>query len=144
MRFNLSVISAAMLIITQHLSYAVLAEEHEVEMTIKPKVCHVNHAGDTCEMTIDIAWQALFPLDTCLYQQAKNQNNNQNKNKTLCWKNTNVADTKLAIKLTENTLFTLEQQTPAVNFVLAQQLISVNSTAPKSYRRRLRADWSLF
>ena len=144
MRFNLPAVSAVMLMVAQYLSSMAFATEGDVEMTIKPKVCQVNRAGDICEMTINIAWQALLPLDTCLYQQAKNQTQTQDKNKTLCWQNTKVADTKLAIKLSENTLFTLEQQTPEVNLVLAQQLISVNSTVPKNYRRRLRADWSLF
>ena len=150
MRFNLPMVSAVMLMVTQYLTSTAFATEGDVEMTIKPKVCQVNQAGDICEMTINIAWQALLPLDTCLYQRAKSQSQNQSqeqtqdKNKTLCWQNTKAADTKLAIKLSENTLFTLEQQTPDVNLVLAQQFISVNSTVPKNYRRRLRADWSLF
>lgn len=146
MRFNLPAVSAVMLMVAQYLTNTAFATERDIEMTIKPKVCQVNRAGDICEMTINIAWQALLPLDTCLYQRAKNQSQEQtqDKNKTLCWQNTKAADTKLAIKLSENTLFTLEQQTPEVNLVLAQQLISVNSTVPKNYRRRLRADWSLF
>ena len=111
---------------------ALANESKEIaSLSIKPLTCMVKRMGDNCKMTVKVSWRTTRAIDSCLYQ---------NKTQLICWQGQNNITTKLDIVLSENMEFTLRSKTD----VLARQLVSVNGSQPQKYRRRLRADWSLF
>lgn len=117
-------------------SQLVLAESPDVKLSIKPVVCHVEQQGDSCDISVNVVWQSAKPITTCLYR---------NEIKTQCWENVDAVETALALSFSENQLFTLKDK----QSVIAKQLLAVHSVKAqigkkKKYRRRLRADWSLF
>lgn len=103
-----------------------------VELSIKPSACTVKNTGDFCTTTLNIHWQAAQPISSCLYQ-----GNSQK----ICWQNKKHAQQQLAINIDQDMEFTLMHQD---NTVYAKQLVRVITSQPKRYRRRLRANWSLF
>ncbi|MEW6991221.1 DUF3019 domain-containing protein [Colwelliaceae bacterium 6441] len=107
-------------------------ESHPVELSIKPLACIVKNYGDICKMTIKAKWQSAQAIDSCLLQGKRN---------LLCWKNKKSVSQHFNIELAENMTFSL---TNTQGQVLAQQKIVVNSSLPKKFRRRLKAQWSLF
>jgi hypothetical protein len=108
-----------------------LAASSTSQLIIKPSVCMVNKIGDSCKMKVKILWQNTQPIDACLFQDDL---------RLKCWKNTLDINTDLEISLDQDMKFTLKNNEK----VLAYQHIKINTTLPKKYRRRLRADWSFF
>lgn len=119
----------SILLLSLVISLAVSAQT-DVSLTVKPLVCQVKAQGDMCQVTLTIYWQAAKPINPCLYK---------NHIKETCWFNQQRSEIKLQTRFSDNVLFTLQEN----NQVLAEQRLSINSQAPK-YRRRLRADWSIF
>ncbi len=103
-----------------------------VEFSIKPVVCIVKHRGDVCTMTASVHWQVPHLVSPCLYQGTQ---------KTFCWKNRRQAKTNVVINLKENMIFTLKDEQHSL---YARQEVVINTSLPTKYRRRLRANWSLF
>jgi len=103
-----------------------------VELSLTPLACFVKNIGDVCHLTIKVNWQSVDPIKACLYQ---------NDEKMHCWLATRNATQKIKVSLSENMQFTLQGDN---NEVYAQQHIAISASTSKKYRRRLRADWSLF
>ncbi|MGB0899638.1 MAG: DUF3019 domain-containing protein [Psychrobium sp.] len=104
----------------------------ETMFTISPSTCVVNLAGDACKKALQLNWQTPVVANYCLYG---------NKKRIKCWQSQQRISETLILKLKESTVFELvnEQQQ-----VIAHTKVSVNSTTSKRFRRRLRADWSVF
>ena len=106
--------------------------KNKVNLSIKPLACIVKKTGDLCEMTVKINWHSPEPINSCLFQD---------QTKALCWHNSSHAQEHIKINIKANTVFTLRNDN---NDIYAQQHVNINTSLPKSYRRRLRSDWSLF
>jgi len=105
---------------------------NKVELSLTPLACFVKKNGDVCHITVKIDWHSDIPIDACLYQNIK---------KLHCWSATQKATKKIPVSLSENMNFTLQG---ADNSVYAQQQVAIAASTSQKYRRRLRADWSLF
>lgn len=105
---------------------------NKVELSLTPLACFVKKNGDVCHITVKVAWQSSLPINACLYQ---------NSEKLHCWSATQKATKKIPVSLSENMQFTLQG---ADNIVYAQQQVAIAASTSQKYRRRLRADWSLF
>lgn len=119
------------------LSFQCLAAENVPErgiehFAIKPLACVVQNAGDVCTMMINVRWQATAPITGCLYQGQQS---------LYCWQDKISGQKMVEISLNNNMLFSLQNEQQQV---LASQKIWVNTALPKQFRRRLRADWSVF
>jgi len=108
------------------------ADNAKVELSIKPIACIVKQAGDVCTMTINVHWRAQRSINPCLYQESQ---------KAFCWQDKSQATANVAINLKENMTFILKDDD---NNIFAQQEVTVNASSSTQYRRRLRANWSLF
>lgn len=105
---------------------------NNVELSLTPLACFVKKMGDVCHLTVKVNWQSKTPLNACLYQNSEKQH---------CWTDTHKAAKKIKVSLSKNMQFTLQGDN---NEVYAQQNVSIAASTSKKYRRRLRADWSLF
>lgn len=105
---------------------------NNVELSLTPLACFVKAIGDVCHLTIKVNWQSLTPINTCLYQDTK---------KIHCWSDTKKAAKKIKISLSENMVFSLQDDNDKI---YTQQHVTIAASTSKKYRRRLRADWSLF
>ena len=103
-----------------------------VDFSITPIACIVKQAGNACTMTVKVRWQAQQPISPCLYQATQ---------QSICWQDKSEAITSVAINFKENMIFTLRDGN---NHIFASQEIVINTSSSKKYRRRLRANWSLF
>ncbi|MDO6427227.1 DUF3019 domain-containing protein [Thalassotalea sp. 1_MG-2023] len=108
-----------------------LVNAKEVVFSISPTICIVNKMGEPCTMTVNVNWQTPNAGDYCLYQDTE---------QLTCWQNTASIATRLNIHLQQNMVFSLREQ----NTILAQKQIRVNASAPRKFRRKLRAQWSVF
>jgi len=108
-----------------------LAAASTNKLIIKPSVCMVKKFGDSCQMTVKVMWHNEQPTDACLFQ---------NDSRLTCWQNVRDINTDLDILLDQDMKFTLKSN----DKILAYQKIKINTMLPKKYRRRLRADWSIF
>ena len=106
--------------------------ENNVKLSLTPLACFVKNIGDVCHLTIKVNWQSQVPIQACLFQ---------NNEKMHCWQDTKNASKRIEISLSENMKFTLLGDN---NEIYAQQHVSISASTSKKYRRRLRADWSLF
>jgi hypothetical protein len=119
-------------------SFAALAnqdkfeEKSDIEFSIKPLVCIVKKPGDACSMTATVSWQSPKAINSCLYQGIT---------KVACWLNQKKIKAVIEINIEENMEYTLKDDN---HHIIAKQLITINSSLSKKYRRRLRAGWSLF
>jgi len=107
-------------------------QESVIEFSIKPLVCIVKKPGDACSMTATVSWQSATVINSCLYQGIT---------KVACWLNKKKVKAVIEINIEENMEYTLRDDN---HQIIAQQLITINSSLAKKYRRRLRAGWSLF
>lgn len=118
------------------LSTCVEANEPSKPITffeLKPLICIGKEVGDSCHMQMQIAWNSHSPIDLCLFQ---------NEQKLKCWSNTQEVSEKLSISLNKKSEFKLVQSPP--HLVLASQVVQINYQINQKYRRRLRAEWSIF
>lgn len=108
------------------------AQAEKVPLSVQPKTCVVQTSGDICAVKVNIHWRSLTPLTRCLLK---------NKQQHQCWyRQHNVSDTLLVdIKNSQNFVLVNEE-----NEILVQEEVKLTTYEPKQYRRRLRADWSLF
>jgi hypothetical protein len=105
---------------------------NNVKFSVKPLACIVKTIGDSCKMTVKIKWDSSNPITSCLFQD---------KIKMVCWHNRHKAQEHIEITIKEDMEFTLMNEK---NDVYAKQSVRINTSKPKSFRRRLRSDWSLF
>lgn len=106
--------------------------EQLVTLVIQPLTCVVRKPGDTCQMTIKAKWQSNKPIDACFYQDER---------QLLCWQQKDIAEQQFDVSLKSDMAFYLK----LINGdVIAKQQVQVNSSSSAQYRRRLRAQWSLF
>lgn len=113
-------------------SKAYSVEQPLGELSIKPLTCIVKVAGDNCQMTVTVTWKTSVPISGCLFQEENN---------LACWQEQNEVSQQLTISLAKEMIFSLKNQH---GFVIAKQTIKVNASTSSKYRRRLRAQWSLF
>lgn len=106
--------------------------QNKVNLSIKPLVCTVEQKGDYCDITVKVKWSSVKPINSCLFQGDL---------KTTCWQAKTQAKKDFEISINEDMEFTLMNKDKGV---YAKQLVRVNTSQPKRYRRRLRADWSVF
>lgn len=101
-------------------------------LSISPSTCVVNLSGDACNKPLQINWQATAVANYCLYG---------NKQRIKCWQSKQDVSETLVFKIRGSTVFELinEQQQ-----IIAHTKVSVKSATSKRFRRRLRADWSVF
>ena len=114
-----------------HILLIGFARAQQVQLSISPTVCIVNKMGQPCAMNVKVAWRTSRVGDYCLFRDEQ---------QLKCWRNADNVTTNFEISLQENMLFTLRDK----ETLLAQKQNKVNASAPKAYRRRLRADWSVF
>ncbi len=107
-------------------------DNNTVVLSIKPLACVVKSAGESCQMTITAHWQSPEPINVCLFQQSQSLS---------CWQQQHQATKQLNVSLQNDMLFTLQQPSGKI---LASQRVQINISQPVKYRRRLRAQWSLF
>lgn len=105
---------------------------NKVPFLIKPLTCVVRQLGESCQMTVNIHWQNNQAIDACLYQE---------ESKLRCWEQQEQVQEKLEITLSQSMSFRLIDSHGSL---LAQQMVSVNATVSKRYRRKLKTDWSFF
>jgi len=105
---------------------------NKVKFSVKPLACIIKETGDSCEMTVKVKWNSPEPINSCLLQD---------KTKTVCWQNRSTAQKRIEIKIKKDIEFSLVNEN---NDIYAKQLVRINTSLPKKYRRRLRSDWSLF
>lgn len=105
---------------------------NNVELSLTPLTCFVKQIGDVCHITVKVNWQSVSPINACLYQNIE---------KKYCWRGKNKATTKIEVNFSENMKFSLLGDN---NEVYAYQHVAIAASTSKKYRRRLRADWSLF
>jgi len=105
---------------------------NNVELSLTPLACFVKSIGDVCHLTVKVNWQSVTPINACLYQ---------NHEKVHCWSTTSKATKKIMVSLSENMVFSLQGEN---NEIYTQQHVAIAASTSKKYRRRLRADWSLF
>lgn len=106
--------------------------KNHVNLSIKPIACVVKNIGEQCQLTVTAHWQSTQPIDACLYQ---------NDNKLSCWQQQQQATKRLDIAMSNDMIFTLRSPQ---DDVIAQRTIKINVSQSDQYRRRLRAQWSLF
>lgn len=111
---------------------AVEAEQPSAELSIKPLTCIVKVAGDHCQMTVTVTWKTSQPFSGCLFQEEHN---------LACWQKQDHVKEQLTVSLAKDMVFALKNQQ---GLVIANQSIKVNASTSTQYRRRLRAQWSLF
>lgn len=103
------------------------------QFTVTPKTCMAPKKGDPCPMAVSVQWQATSAIKACFYQD---------KVALHCWSKANSGAIKIPIKLLDETEFSL------VDATTKQQLVSnkvtIQYAKPKKFRRRLRAEWSIF
>lgn len=105
---------------------------NNVELSLTPLACFVKKMGDICHLTIKVNWQSVTPVNACLYQNVE---------KIHCWSATSKATKKVMVSLSENMVFSLRGDN---NEIYVQQHVAIAASTSKRFRRRLRADWSLF
>jgi len=127
--FTISNLLACLLLVMSPLiSYA----DEPVSLSIKPLACIVKTQGQPCELNVTAHWQTNVPMNLCLYQR---------NNLIQCWKKQRQALKRFSIEITESTEFRLLNSKQEV---VASVQIAINAATPTRYRRRLRADWSVF
>lgn len=100
-------------------------------LVISPKTCIVNQLGEACNRPMLISWQAPHG-NYCLY----------NKNQRIkCWQGQSKVAERVLLKLTTSSTFELKSQQQSV---VAKAQVTINGATSKHFRRRLRADWSVF
>ena len=104
----------------------------EIVFSISPSTCVVNVAGDACNKPLQLKWQTPVVANYCLYS---------NKKQIKCWQSQQRISETLILKIKDSTVFELMNEQ---HQVIAHTKVSVNSTTSKRFRRRLRADWSVF
>jgi len=104
----------------------------KVALSITPLACFVKKSGDVCHITVKVNWQSEIPINACLYQNIE---------KMHCWLVTRNATANIEVSLSENMVFSLQGDNDKI---YAQQYVAIAASTSKKYRRRLRADWSLF
>lgn len=109
-----------------------MANSDSPQLAISPTTCVVNKPGEVCASPLQITWQMPRAMDLCLYVQ---------KERLKCWRNTQQVSEVLVYKLSTSTTFDLKDNTQRV---IASGKVNVNSATSKRFRRRLRADWSVF
>lgn len=101
------------------------------QLNIKPSVCMVKKIGDICQMKVKVIWHNSQPTNACLFQGDL---------RLKCWEDILDINADINIYLNQDMKFSLKNK----NKILAYQYIKINTSLPKKYRRRLRADWSFF
>jgi hypothetical protein len=91
----------------------------------------VKKLGDSCKMKVKVVWHNTQPIDACLFQDDL---------LLKCWEETLDINAHLEVSLHQDMKFILKHNKK----ILAFQHIKINTTFPKKYRRKLRADWSFF
>ncbi|GHE86427.1 DUF3019 domain-containing protein [Thalassotalea profundi] len=115
----------------QCFSVSAFASQPQAILEITPKICIVEKSGDPCSMEINVSWQSPTISNYCLYQEEL---------AIKCWKNTRHVNTNIPITLQKNNIFTLRNDSQ----IFAAKTIRVSGVSPQRYRRKLRADWSVF
>ncbi|MBL4764662.1 MAG: DUF3019 domain-containing protein [Colwellia sp.] len=105
---------------------------NDVELSLTPLACFVKTIGDVCHLTIKVSWQSASPINACLYQNVE---------KVHCWSAKSKVTKKIMVSLSESMIFSLKGDN---NEIYTQQQVAIAASTSKKYRRRLRADWSLF
>ncbi|WP_435276703.1 DUF3019 domain-containing protein [Psychrobium sp. nBUS_13] len=100
--------------------------------SISPSTCVVNLSGDACNKPLQINWKTPVIANYCLYG---------NKQRIKCWQSKQRVSETLVFKIRDSTIFELINEH---NQVIAHTKVSVKSATSKRFRRRLRADWSVF
>jgi hypothetical protein len=101
-------------------------------LVISPSTCIVNTLGERCNKPLKIMWAAPKRANYCLYA------NNQ---KIKCWKaRQHITDT-LVLNINAPTTFNLKDQN---QHIIASAKVVINAATSTRFRRRLRADWSVF
>lgn len=114
----------------------VRADGHEKPLTnfeLKPLICIAKEVGDSCQMQVKLSWQSNYPINLCLFQ---------NEQKLKCWNKKQKVNENLSIILSEKSEFKLILPPPSQ--VVASQSVQINYQINQKYRRRLRAEWSIF
>lgn len=102
------------------------------QFSVSPALCRVNQLGEPCLTQARFSWSSVYQPKRliCIFQH----------NIKLVCSQQARGELSLMIKLINTTQFHLVVDDTYV----ASQLVEVVSQAPKTYRRRLHSDWSLF
>lgn len=131
MRFSFWSKKIVLAIPIQCFSIAIFASQPQAYLEITPNICVVKKLGEPCSMEVNIKWASPTANDYCLYQD---------ESALKCWLNTKQINTQLFMTLHQNMVITLRSDEK----IFAHKTVNVNALAPQKYRRKLRADWSVF
>lgn len=106
--------------------------QEDILLEVTPNNCVVEKISDSCKILLEANWHSQNRIDACLYIADE---------ELLCWQNHLKASETIQVKLAKTSQVTLRD---SENVVLAKATVKVTSAQPVAYRRRLRADWSLF
>ena len=131
MRFSFWLKKISLALPVQCFSIAIFASQPQTYLEISPNICVVKRLGDLCSMEVNVKWQTPTTNDFCLYQDDS---------ALKCWLNAQKINTHLLITMNQDMIITLRSNEK----VFAQKTVNVNAVVPQKYRRKLRADWSVF
>jgi len=101
-------------------------------LVISPNTCIVNKLGDICRKELIIKWKTPTKANYCLYDKRR---------KIKCWVNQSNISESLLVSIKVTTTLTLKDENKQM---IASTTIVVNGATSTRFRRRLRADWSVF
>lgn len=107
-----------------------------VDLSLKPKACIVEQLGHSCTVKITANWQAPSPQSLCLVMQQSLA-----AKEIKCWDQQIAGTKQFVVELTTTTQFRLVD---LENRLLNSVDLVINAAHSTKYRRRLRADWSVF
>lgn len=102
------------------------------QLSVSPTTCIVKVLGQPCVTPIKISWTAPMAATFCLYIDNKKKN---------CWAAQNKVTQTLVLNLRVSSTFELKNDK---NQILSSAKVVINAATSKQFRRRLRADWSVF
>jgi len=101
-------------------------------LVVSPNTCIVNKLGDVCRKELTIKWKTPIKANYCLYDKHR---------KIKCWVNQSNISESLLVSIKGTTTLTLKDEKKQM---MASTTIVVNGATSTRFRRRLRADWSVF
>ncbi|HMU67182.1 MAG TPA: DUF3019 domain-containing protein [Cellvibrionaceae bacterium] len=108
------------------------ALEHNIELTLTPRLCVLGEAEQECGGTVTLRWQAPAALNTCLYQEGRAE-------PLHCWQQVALGEFTLAPKANRSLRFYLAA---ANGSILADGTFQV--LQQQNAHRKRRNPWSFY
>jgi len=109
------------------------AELPALQFSLKPRLCVLTEAEDSCYDQLDVRWSAAQKMSLCLYQSDIDK-------PLQCWENASEGQHKFILSATRNVTFQLREHNHVTLVSEAFEVIHDQ----KKYRRQRRNPWSFF